>query len=182
MEKRCSYRYNQQFNGSSFKYRMFLDNRKKIPTTNSATQGEPFRHIRQIWETCRFTKNIKTAVQSRATIAHQGQRHAQIRPQEKTRQRPLICNCAFNFETNASHGVISVQHRRRRQRHGGIRNNGKIPNSGEDGNKKNGNISNGGRNGKYSRSESFARILHIRSVFESFRLQTLANVVHATEG
>ena len=49
----------------------------------------------------------------------------------------LICNDVLNSETNASNGFISVEHRRRRhrhrQRHGGIRNNGKILNSGEDG-------------------------------------------------
>ena len=54
---------------------------------------------------------------------------------------PLICNYVLNSETNASNGVISVEHRRRRhrhrQRHDGIRNNGKILNSGESGNQKN---------------------------------------------
>ena len=45
-----------------------------------------------------------------------------------------------------------MEHRRRRhrQRHGGIRNTGKVLNCGESGKKKNGKVSDGGRNGKYS--------------------------------
>ena len=86
---------------------------------------------------------------------------------------PLIHNYVQNGVICAS---SSVEHRRcrHRQRHGGIRNTGKVLNCGEGGSKMSGKIKSGGRRGKYSRSES--------SLPFCFRLETLANVVHATVG
>ena len=73
-------------------------------------------------------------------------------PHPKFRQRPLICSYALQLRENASNGVISAEHRRRRhrhrQRHCGIRTYGKNPSNGEnDNNGKNDKIGMDGGNG-----------------------------------
>ena len=106
---------------------------------------------------------------------------------------PLLRSYAHNSEKNASNGVISVEHRRRRQchrqRHGRTLNNGKNPNNGNnDINGKNDKFGMDDRDGtnEYRFPESpnhLANFFASQSVFcWTLRVQTLAKVVHATGG
>ena len=159
----ASYRYTQQHRGWSLEDCQFLDYLKKIPITYSVTQGERLRHKNPFvlkWKNPKNPGNVSIhekipdAVKQRATMAYRWQGYTCITPQEKTRQRSIDLQLRSRRIPAME---SSVEHRRRRhrhrQRHGGIRNNRKILNSGEDGSKKNGKISSGGRRGKYSRSE-----------------------------
>ena len=131
-------------------------------------------------------EGFQEAVKSRATMAYkQGRGHVCIHHMKDPDRDPW----------NASIGVISVEQRRHRhrhrhrQRHGGIRNKERNPNNDEnDINDKNDKIGMDGRN--VTKEHRFFELSnHFPNFFVksvdffrwTLRVQTLANVVHATE-
>ena len=95
----ASYRYTQQYHGWSLEYCLFLDFLKEDPDNAQrySTQGKrlPCRsHFTLKWKNPTHPGNVsihanyRDAMKQRATMAHQGQGHAYVPPQVRIRQRP----------------------------------------------------------------------------------------------